>query len=148
MEGLPKWSKKTTRHGVPKIKGLSFEIDSGRGGDSTTNFKEHRWRVQGRREEHHGIYDTFGWNISQNETSEDSVPRQLKLEMIAFHQHEPFWVNANIEGSTRQKYRHPKATQGKRWVRSSRCRSSYASRNHVGRSRERAESSHRGCCAE
>ena len=115
MEGLPTWSQKTTRHDVAKIQGMSFKIDSGIGGGSTTNIKEHRWRVMGRREEHHGIYDTFGWNIAQNETSEDSVPRKVRLGMIAFHQYEPFWVNASIEGSTRQKYRHPKATQEKRW---------------------------------
>ena len=116
MEGSPTCSKKTTRHDIkPKIEGLSFKLDSGGGGAETTAFKEHRWRVLGRREEHHGIYDTFGWNIFQNEASEDSVPRQVRLGMIAFHQHELFWVNVNIEGSTRQKHRRPKATQEKRW---------------------------------
>ena len=116
MEGLPTYSQKTTRHDIkPKIEGLSFKIDSGGGGREMTACKEHRWRVLGRREEHEGIYDTFGWNIFQNEASEDSVPRHVRLGMIAFHQHEPFWVNVNIEGSTRQKYWRLKATQEKRW---------------------------------
>ena len=29
--------------------------------------------------------------------------------------HQPFWVSVNIEGSTRQKHRRPRATQEKRW---------------------------------
>ena len=116
MEGLPTCSKKTTNHDIkPRIQGLGFKIDPGGAGGETTAFKEHRWRVLGRREEHLGIYDTFGWNIYENEASDDSVPRQVRLGMIAFHEHQPFWVNVYIKGSTRQKYRRPKATKEKRW---------------------------------
>ena len=116
IEGMPSNSQKTTHHNIkPKIQGLGFKIDTGGGGGQTTINNTHRWRVQGRREEHNGIYDTFGWNIFQNEVSEDSVPRQVRLGMIAFHQHEPFWVNVNILGSTRQtRWRHQKATHEKR----------------------------------
>ena len=116
MEGLPTCSKKTTNHDIkPKFQGLGFKIDPGGAGGETTAFKEYRWRVLGRREEQNGIYDTFGWNVYQNEASEDSVPRQVRLGMIAFHEHQPFWVNVNIEGSTRQKHWRLKATQEKRW---------------------------------
>lgn len=116
IEGMPSNSQKTTHHNIkPKIQGLGFKIDTAEGGGQTTITNTHRWRVQGRREEHNGIYDTFGWNIFQNAVSEDSVPRQVRLGMIAFHQHEPFWVNVNILGGTREKRWLQKATQEKRW---------------------------------
>ena len=116
LEGIPSFSQKTSHHNIkPKVAGLSFKIDTGGGGSQTTSTKEHRWRVLGRREEFNGIYDTFGWNIFQNTVSEDSVPRQVRLGMIAFHEHQPFWVNVNIEGSTRQKHWRPKTTHDRRW---------------------------------
>lgn len=116
IEGIPGYSQKTAHYNIkPKVEGLTFKLDTGGGGSQITSTKEHRWRVQGRREEHNGVYDTFGWNIYQNEISEDSVPRQLRLGMIAFHEHQPFWVNVNIDGSVRHKRRRPNATQGKRW---------------------------------
>lgn len=116
LEGIPSHSQKTSHHNIkPKVAGLGFRIDTGGGGSQTTSTKEHRWRVLGRREDHNGIYDTFGWNIFQNTVSEDSVPRQVRLGMIAFHEHQPFWVNINIEGSTRQKHWRPKATHDRRW---------------------------------
>ena len=116
LEGLPTCSTKTTHHNIkPRFEALSIKIDPGGGGGQTTAVNEHRWRVLGRREEHHGIYDTFGWNIYQNEGSDDSVPRQVRLGMIAFHQYEPFSVNVNIGGSTRQKHWRPKATRETRW---------------------------------
>ena len=116
IEGMPKHTTKLTHHDIkPKIECLSFKVDTGGGGGQTTATKEYRWRVLGRREEHNGIYDTFGWNIFQNEVSDDSVPRQVRLGMIAFHQHQPFSVNVNIEGGTRQKHRRPKATHETRW---------------------------------
>ena len=116
LEGIPSHSQKTSHHNIkPKVAGLSFKIDTGEGGSQTTSTKEHRWRVLGRREEHNGIYDTFGWNIFQNQVSEDSVPRQVRLGMIVFHEHEPFSVNVNIEGSTRQKHWRSKATHERRW---------------------------------
>lgn len=116
IEGMPSYSEKTTHHNIkPKIEGLSFKIDTAGGGGQTTATKEHRWRVQGRREEHNGVYDIFGWNIYQNGISEDSVPRKVRLGMIAFHQHQPFCVNVSIEGSARQKRWSPKATCEKKW---------------------------------
>lgn len=116
IEGIPTYSQNTAHHNIrPKVEGLSFKIDTGGGGSQTTSTKEHRWRVQGRREENNGVYDTFGWNIFENKFSEDSVPRQLRLGMIAFHEHQPFPVDVKIGGSTRQKHRRPQATHGKRW---------------------------------
>lgn len=116
IEGLPSNSQKTTHHDIkPIIQGLSFKLGTGGGGGQTTITETHRWRVQGRREEHNGIYDAFGWNIFQNKISEDSVPRQVRLGMIAFHQHQPFCVDVNIEGSIRQMHRHRKATHDRRW---------------------------------
>ena len=116
LEGRPWLSQKTTHHNImPKIEGMSFKLDTGGGGSQTISNKENRWLVLGRREEHDGIYDTFGWNIFQNEASDDSVPRQFRLGMIVFHEHQPFSVNVNIKGSTRQKFRRPKAAQEKRW---------------------------------
>lgn len=116
IEGVPRYSQKTAHHNIkPKVEGLSFKLDTGGGGSQIVSTKEHQWRVLGRREEHNGVYDTFGWNIFQNVVSDDSIPRQLRLGMIAFHEYQPFWVKANIEGSTRQKHRRPKATHEKRW---------------------------------
>lgn len=116
IEGILSYSQKTTHHNIKsKVEGLSFKLDTGGGGSQTTSTKTHRWRVQGRREEHKGIYDTFGWNIYENEVSEDSVPRQLRLGMIAFHEYQSFWVNVKIHGRIRHGHRRPKATQEKRW---------------------------------
>ncbi len=116
IEGMPSQSTKTVHHSIkPSFEGLTFKIGTGGGGGQTTTINNHRWQVVGRREEHNNIYDTFGWKIFQNEVSQDSVPREVRLGMIAFHHHQPFWVNVSINGRTRQKHRHPKATQEKRW---------------------------------
>ncbi len=116
IEGMPSQSTKTVHHSIkPKIEGLTFKIDTGGGGGQTTTINNHRWQVVGRREKHNNIYDTFGWKIFQNEVSQDSVPRKVRLGMIAFHRYQPFWVNVSINGRTRQKHRRLKATQEKRW---------------------------------
>lgn len=91
IEGVPRYSQKTAHHNIkPKVEGLSFKLDTSGGGSQIVSTKV------------------------QNEVSDDSVPRQLRLGMIAFHEYQPFWVKANIEGSTRQKHRRPKATHEKR----------------------------------
>ena len=102
-------------HIRPKLQGMSFKIDIGGGGGQETSIAQSLWRVVGRMEEHNGIDDTFCWKIFENQRSKDSVPRELRLGMIAFHEDQPFCVNTNVSGSTRQKHRHQKSTQGKRW---------------------------------
>ena len=114
IEGIPSYTQKTAHNSKPSVEGLGFKLDTGLGESQITSTKDHRWRVQGRREEHKGVYDTFGWNIYQNEVSEN-VPRQLRLGMIVFHEHQSFWVNAEIRGSIRHMRPRPKATQEKRW---------------------------------
>ena len=116
IEGMPTTTHKSTHHHIkPKLGALGFKIDFGGGGGQETSTPQYCWRVVGNREEHNGIYDTFCWQISQNEFSEDSVPRKVRLGMIAFHEGQPFCVNSNIKGSTRQKHQRRKSTQGKRW---------------------------------
>ena len=102
-------------HIRPKLQGMSFKIDVGGGGGKETSITQSLWRVVGRMEEHNGIDDTFCWKIFENQRSKDSVPREVRLGMIAFHEDQPFCVNINVSGSTRQKRRHQKSTQGKRW---------------------------------
>ena len=97
-------------HINPKLEGMSFHISSGGGGTREVTNHEYRWYVQGyeeRRGEGGGgatkqtgePYNTFRWNIVPNEISIDSVPRKIRLGMIAFHTHQPFWVDVSIEAS-------------------------------------------------
>ena len=102
-------------HIRPKLQGASFKIDVGGGGSKETSIHPYMWRVVGSMEEHNGIDDTFCWKIFENQRSKDSVPREVRLGMIAFHEDQPFCVNINVSGSTREKHRHQKSTQGKRW---------------------------------
>ena len=102
-------------HIRPKLQGMSFKIDIGGGGGKETSITQSLWRVVGRMGEHNGIDDTFCWKIFQNQRSQDSVPREVRLGMIAFHEDQPFCVNIDVSGSTRQKRRHQNSTQEKRW---------------------------------
>ncbi|KAM0800826.1 hypothetical protein BDR22DRAFT_889176 [Usnea florida] len=114
--GMPTNIHVSKHHHIrPKLEGASFKIDVGGGGGRETSIDQYLWRVVGSMEEHNGIDDTFCWEIFENERSKDSVPREVRLGMIAFHEHQPFCVNINVSGSTRQKHRHQKSTQGKRW---------------------------------
>ena len=101
----------------PEIGGMSFKVSTGGGGSHVTTTKQHRWRVQGRTEEHNGVYDTFGWRIFENTESENSVPRKVRLGMVAFHEHQPFWVETTVEGSLRKNnpFTRASATRGKKW---------------------------------
>lgn len=114
--GMPTTTHVSKNHHIgPKLQGMSFKIDLGGGGGQETSTTQYLWRVLGNREEHNGIYDTFCWTIFQNEHSKDSVPREVRLGMIAFHEGQPFSINSNIKGSTRQKHQRRKLTQGERW---------------------------------
>lgn len=116
IAGMPTNIRVSKHHHIrPKLQGASFKIDVGGGGGQETSITQSLWRVLGRMEEHNGIDDTFCWKIFQNQRSKDSVPREVRLGMIVFHEDQPFCVNINVSGSMRQKYRRQKSTQGKRW---------------------------------
>ena len=101
----------------PQLSGMGFHVGAGGGGTNTTTTKQLRWRVQGRTEEHNGIYDTFGWKVFPNTESENSVPRKVRLGMVAFHDLQPFWVETTVEGSLRSGGPFLKAsiTREKKW---------------------------------
>ena len=116
IRGMPTNIHVSKHHHIrPKLQGMSFKIDFGGGGGQETSTTQSLWRVVGDMEEHNGTDDTFCWKIFENQHSKDSVPREVRLGMIAFHEDQPFCVNINVSGSTRQKHRHQKSTQGKRW---------------------------------
>ena len=110
-------------HINPKLEGASFRISGGGGGKREVTKHEYRWHVQGYEERRRAAvnetdepYDTFRWNIVPNEISIDSVPRKIRLGMIPFHTHQPFWVDVKLEGSIQghigRKYR---PGREKRW---------------------------------
>ncbi|MCJ1377497.1 hypothetical protein MMC17_000592 [Xylographa soralifera] len=101
----------------PEISALGCKVGAGGGGAHITMTKQFYWRVQGRTEEHNGIYDTFGWTVFENTQSENSVPRKVRLGMVAFHDLQPFWVETTVEGSLRKGVPFSKATitREKRW---------------------------------
>ena len=110
--GMPTNIRVSKHHHIrPKFQGVSV----GGGGGQETSITQYLWRVVGRMEEHNGIDDTFCWKIFENQRSKDSVPREVRLGMIAFHEDQPFCVSINVSGSMRRKHRHQKSTQGKRW---------------------------------
>ena len=114
--GMPTNIHVSKHHHIrPKLEGATFKIDVGGSGGRETSIDQYLWRVVGSMEEHNGIDDTFCWKIFENQRSKDSVPREVRLGMIAFHEDQPFCVHVNVSGSTRQKQRHQKSTQGKRW---------------------------------
>ncbi|MCJ1418833.1 hypothetical protein MMC32_005184 [Xylographa parallela] len=96
---------------------MGFKVGAGGGGAHITTTQQLRWCVQGRTEEHNGIYDTFGWKVFENTQSENSVPRKVRLGMVAFHDLQPFWVETTVEGSLRKGGPFFKATstREKRW---------------------------------
>lgn len=121
LEGMADRSKDTQHtRWEPEIAGLSFKGKVGGGGANKTINSKHRWRVQGQTEEHDDVYDTFRWRMMENTVSEDSVPRHVRLGMIAFHKHERFWVETTIEGDLRGSIRGKgglpsKSVKEKRW---------------------------------
>ena len=114
--GMPTNIHVSKHHHIrPKLQGMSFKIDIGGGGGRETSITQSLWRVVGSMEEHNGIDDTFCWKVFENQRSKDSVPREIRLGMIAFHEGQPFCANISVSGSTRQKRWHQKSTQEKRW---------------------------------
>ncbi|MCJ1395946.1 hypothetical protein MMC18_008832 [Xylographa bjoerkii] len=100
----------------PEIGAMGFKLGAGGGGTHVHTIRHHYWRVQGTTEDHGGVYDTFRWRVFENTESDNSVPRKVRLGMIAFHEHRPFYVNVAIEGSLRKAlpFSKIKATRGKR----------------------------------
>jgi hypothetical protein len=116
LKGRTEYSNVTKHsHIKPSLGALGFKATAGGGGQSIATIKQDRWHVQGRTEQHDGTYDTFGWNIFENVASMDSVPRKLRLGMIAFHEHQRFWVRVAVDGSLRQMHFPLKDTKEKRW---------------------------------
>jgi hypothetical protein len=86
--------------------------------------KRRQWRVQGTREEHEGVYDTFCWKVMENEFSEDSVPRHFRTGMVVYlpstsetnaeHQAD-FWVDISVEGTLRGLRSKHNKVQERRW---------------------------------
>ena len=99
----------------PEFAALSVHVGAGGGGRHTATTKQHCWHVQGTTDDHNGIYDTFAWKVFENSVPDDSVPRHIRLGMIAFHEYQPFWVDVTIRGSVRGKLSPSKATREKRW---------------------------------
>ena len=121
LQGIPASSHITKHsHIKPKLAALSFHADLGGSGKKIAKTEQHRWHVQGRVDEQDGgIRDTFSWSIFQNDISNDSVPRRVRLGMIAFHERKPFYVDVSVDGSIRKgKHLLPRPTQPtqeKRW---------------------------------
>ena len=95
-----------------------------RSGSQQARVKRRHWRVQGIREEHAGIYDTFCWKVIENEFSEDSVPRHFRTGMVAYlpptsetdAEHKAdFWVDVSVEGTVRGLRSRHKKVQERRW---------------------------------
>ena len=118
LQGVPA-STHITKHSniKPRLGAFSIHADLGGGGKQIAETKQHQWHVQGQVDEHDGgIRDTFSWSIFQNHKSNDSVPRRVRLGMIAFHERKPFYVDVSVDGSTRKgKRSHPTPTREKRW---------------------------------
>ena len=129
LKGLPASSHITRhRHIKPRFAALSVHAEYGGNTKQVAETEQHRWHVQGRVDEHDGgIRDTFRWNIFENDKSDDSVPRHVRLGMIAFHEHKPFYVDVSVDGSVRDgslmkgKRSHPTPTREKRWFNPTRC---------------------------
>ena len=118
LQGVPASSHITKHsHFKPKFGAFSVHADLGASGKQIAETEQHRWHVQGRVDEHdEGILDTFSWSIFPNLKSNDSVPRRVRLGMIAFHERKPFYVDVSIDGSIRKgKRSHPTPTREKRW---------------------------------
>ena len=118
LQGVPASSHITKHsHVKPKFGALSVHAAIGGRGKQIAETEQHRWHVQGRVDEHDGgIRDTFSWSIFQNLKSNDSVPRRVRLGMIAFHEREPFYVDVSVDGSIRKgKRSHPTPTRAKRF---------------------------------
>ena len=118
LQGVPASSRITKHsHIKPKLAALSVHVDLGGGGKQVTETEQHYWRVQGGVDEDKGgIRDTFSWSIFENHKSDDSVPRRVRLGMIAFHERKPFYVDVSVDGSIRKgKRSHPTPTREKRW---------------------------------
>jgi hypothetical protein len=86
--------------------------------------KRRQWRVQGTREEHSGVYDTFCWKVIENEFSEDSVPRHFRTGMVVYlpptsetdAEHKAdFWVDVSVEGTLRGLRSRHKKVEERRW---------------------------------
>lgn len=118
LQGLPASSHITKHsHVKPKFGALSVHAAIGGIGKQIAETEQHRWHVQGRVDEHDGgTRDTFSWSIFQNLKSNDSVPRRVRLGMIAFHERKPFYVDVSVDGSIRKgKRTHPTPTRERRW---------------------------------
>ncbi len=123
LQGLPASSHITKhRHIKPKFGALTVHAEYGGNTKQVAETEQHCWHVQGRVDEDDGgIRDTFRWSIFQNDKSNDSVPRRVRLGMIAFHEQKPFYVDVSIDGSVRDpsilkgKRSHPTPTREKRW---------------------------------
>ena len=118
LQGVPTTTHITKHSNIrPKLGAFSFHATFGGGGKNIAETEQHRWHVQGGVDEHEGgIRDTFSWSIFQNDKSEDSVPRRVRLGMIAFHERKPFYVDVSIDGRTRKgKRSHPPPTREQRW---------------------------------
>ena len=118
LQGIPA-SSHITRHShiKPKFAALSVHADVGGVGKQIADTEQHCWHVQGRVDEHDGgIRDTFRWTIFENGKSKNSVPRRVRLGMIAFHERKPFYVDVSVDGSTKnRKHSRPTPTREKRW---------------------------------
>ena len=118
LQGVPA-STHITKHSniKPKLGAFSIHADLGGGGRQIAETEKHCWHVQGGVDEHDGgIRDTFSWSIFQNRKSNDSVPRRVRLGMIAFHERKPFHVDVSIDGRLRKgKRSHPPPTREQRW---------------------------------
>lgn len=118
LQGVPA-SSHITRHShiKPKFAALSIHADVGGVGKQIAEIEQDCWHVQGRVDEHDGgIRDTFSWSIFENRKSKDSVPRRVRLGMIAFHERKPFYMDVSVDGSIRKrKHSHPTPTREKRW---------------------------------
>ena len=118
LQGVPASSHITKHsHVKPKFAALSVHAAIGGMGKQVAETEQHRWHVQGRVDEHDGgIRDTFSWSIFQNLKSNDSVPRRVRLGMIAFHDRKPFYVDVSVDGSIRKgKRTQPTPTRERRW---------------------------------
>ena len=118
LQGVPASSHITKHSNIkPKLAAFSIHADLGGGGRQIAETEQHRWHVQGRVDENDGgIRDAFSWSIFQNHKSKDSVPRRVRLGMIAFHERKPFYVDVSVDGSVRKgKRSHPTPTREKRW---------------------------------
>ena len=118
LQGLPASSHITKHsHVKPKFAALSVHAAIGGMGKQIAETEQHRWHVQGRVDERDsGIRDTFSWSIFENLKSNDSVPRHVRLGMIAFHERKPFYVDVSVDGSIRRgKRTHPTPTRERRW---------------------------------